>query len=195
MTKRKILIVDDHPILRKGLALLINQEPDLVVSAEAEHAQMAIESIEKNLPDMAIVDISLPGIDGIELIKELKLRHKDIPVLVVSMHDETLYAERSLRAGARGYIMKQEALDKVLVAIRKVLEGEIFVSERITTKMLEKFVSVEGVSQATSPYGPPQQPRTNRFQADRTGQQDPPDSGKASPEHKDSRVISGPYKG
>ena len=151
MTKRKILIVDDHPILRKGLALLINQEPDLIVSAEAEHAQMALESIEKDVPDMAIVDISLPGIDGIELIKELRLRHKDIPVLVVSMHDETLYAERSLRAGARGYIMKQEALDKVLVAVRKVLEGEIFVSEQITTKMLEKFVSVEGVSQATSP--------------------------------------------
>ncbi|MEN6616440.1 MAG: response regulator transcription factor [Syntrophorhabdus sp.] len=151
MTKRKILIVDDHPILRKGLALVINQELDLAVCAEAENAQQAIESIEKDIPDMAIVDISLPGIDGIELIKELRMRHKDIPVLVVSMHDETLYAERSLRAGARGYIMKQEALDKLLIAIRKVLDGEIFVSERITTKMLEKFVSVEGVNQATSP--------------------------------------------
>jgi DNA-binding NarL/FixJ family response regulator len=151
VTKRKILIVDDHPILRKGLTLLINQESDLVVCAEAEHAQMALESLEAVVPDMAIVDISLPGIDGIELIKELRLRHRDMPVLVVSMHDETLYAERSLRAGARGYIMKQEALEKVLVAIRKVLEGEIFVSERITTKMLEKFVSVEGVSQTASP--------------------------------------------
>lgn len=151
MTKRKILIVDDHPILRKGLALLINQEPDLLVCAEAENAQMALESLERVIPDMAIVDISLPGIDGIELIKELHLRHRDIPVLIVSMHDETLYAERSLRAGARGYVMKQEALEKVLVAIRKVLQGEIFVSERITTKMLEKFVSVEGVSQTASP--------------------------------------------
>lgn len=151
MTKRKVLIVDDHPILRKGLTLLINQEPDLFVCAEAENAQMALESLDNVVPDMAIVDISLPGIDGIELIKELRLRHKDMPVLVVSMHDEALYAERSLRAGARGYIMKQEALEKVLVAIRKVLEGEIFVSERITTKMLEKFVSVEGVSQAASP--------------------------------------------
>jgi len=151
VTKRKVLIVDDHPILRKGLTLLINQEPDLFVCAEAENAQMALESLDNVVPDMAIVDISLPGIDGIELIKELRLRHKDMPVLVVSMHDEALYAERSLRAGARGYIMKQEALEKVLVAIRKVLEGEIFVSERITTKMLEKFVSVEGVSQAASP--------------------------------------------
>jgi len=151
VTKRKVLIVDDHPILRKGLTLLINQEPDLFVCAEAENAQMALESLDNVVPDMAIVDISLPGIDGIELIKELRLRHKEMPVLVVSMHDEALYAERSLRAGARGYIMKQEALEKVLVAIRKVLEGEIFVSERITTKMLEKFVSVEGVSQAASP--------------------------------------------
>lgn len=151
MTKRKVLIVDDHPILRKGLTLLINQEPDLFVCAEAENAQKALESLDDVVPDMAIVDISLPGIDGIELIKELRLRHKEMPVLVVSMHDEALYAERSLRAGARGYIMKQEALEKVLVAIRKVLEGEIFVSERITTKMLEKFVSVEGVSQAASP--------------------------------------------
>jgi len=151
VTKRKVLIVDDHPILRKGLTLLINQEPDLFVCAEAENAQMALDSLDNVVPDMAIVDISLPGIDGIELIKELRLRHKDMPVLVVSMHDEALYAERSLRAGARGYIMKQEALEKVLVAIRKVLEGEIFVSERITTKMLEKFVSVEGVSQAASP--------------------------------------------
>lgn len=151
MTKRKILIVDDHPILRKGLTLLINQETDLVVCAEAENAQMALESLETVVPDMAIVDISLPGIDGIELIKELRLRQKDLPVLVVSMHDETLYAERSLRAGARGYIMKQEALEKVLVVIRKVLEGEIFVSDRITTKMLEKFVSVEGINQTASP--------------------------------------------
>lgn len=151
MSKRKVLIVDDHPILRKGLTLLINQEPDLIVCAEAEHAQMALDVIDNVSPDMAIVDISLPGIDGIELIKMLRLRHKDLPVLVVSMHDEALYAERSLRAGARGYIMKQEALEKVLVAIRKVLDGEIFVSERVTTKMLEKFVSTEGIRETTSP--------------------------------------------
>jgi len=151
VSKRKVLIVDDHPILRKGLTLLINQEPDLIVCAEAEHAQMALDVIDSVSPDMAIVDISLPGIDGIELIKMLRLRHKDLPVLVVSMHDEALYAERSLRAGARGYIMKQEALEKVLVAIRKVLDGEIFVSERVTTKMLEKFVSTEGIRETTSP--------------------------------------------
>jgi DNA-binding NarL/FixJ family response regulator len=92
-------------------------------------------------PDMLIVDISLPGIDGIELIKTVKLRNHDLPSLVVSMHDESLFAERALRAGARGYIMKQEALEKVLVGIRRVLDGEIFVSDAITTRMLEKFVS------------------------------------------------------
>lgn len=151
MSKRKILIVDDHPILRKGLTLLINQEPDLTVCAEAENAQMALDVIEHAMPDMAIVDISLPGIDGIELIKTMKLRHKEIPVLVVSMHDETLYAERSLRVGARGYIMKQEALEKVLVAIRKVLDGDIFVSERVATKMLEQLFSADGFKDATSP--------------------------------------------
>lgn len=151
MSKRKILIVDDHPILRKGLALLINQEPDLTVCAEAENAQMALDVVEHSMPDMAIVDISLPGIDGIELIKTMKLRHKEIPVLVVSMHDEILYAERSLRAGARGYIMKQEALEKVLVAIRKVLDGDIFVSERVATKMLEQLFSADGFKDAASP--------------------------------------------
>ncbi|MBA4391327.1 MAG: DNA-binding response regulator [Syntrophus sp. (in: bacteria)] len=144
MSKQKVLIVDDHPILRKGLAMLINQEPDLVVIAEADNAQKALEMIDKHKPDMLIVDISLPGIDGIELIKTVKLRYRNLPSLVVSMHDESLFAERALRAGARGYIMKQEALERVLVAIRRILAGEIFVSDRITTNMLEKLVSSDG---------------------------------------------------
>lgn len=146
MSKQKVLIVDDHPILRKGLAMLINQEPDLVVIAEADNAQKALEMIDKHKPDMLIVDISLPGIDGIELIKTVKLRYRNLPSLVVSMHDETLFAERALRAGARGYIMKQEALERVLVAIRRILAGEIFVSDKITTNMLEKLVSVDGTA-------------------------------------------------
>ena len=144
MSKQKVLIVDDHPILRKGLAMLINQEPDLVVIAEADNAQKALEMIDKHKPDMLIVDISLPGIDGIELIKTVKLRYRNLPSLVVSMHDESLFAERALRAGARGYIMKQEALERVLVAIRRILAGEIFVSDKITTNMLEKLVSIDG---------------------------------------------------
>ncbi len=138
--KKKILIVDDHPILRKGLSMLINQEADLAVRGEAEDARKAMEMIEAVKPDMVIVDISLPGVDGVELLKNIKLRHGDLPTLVVSMHDEALFAERALRAGARGYIMKQEAVDKLLVAIRHVLSGEIFVSNKIATKMLEKLV-------------------------------------------------------
>jgi len=150
--KKKVLIIDDHPILRKGLSMLINQEPDLVVVAEADNSQRALEMIDAHKPDMLIVDISLPGIDGIELIKTVKLNYRDIPSLVVSMHDESLFAERALRAGARGYIMKQEALEKVLVAIRRVLGGEIFVSDRITTSMLEKLVSSDDKA-ISSPIG------------------------------------------
>lgn len=152
LIRKKILIVDDHPILRKGLAMLINQENDLVVAGEADNAQKALEMIDTVKPDMLIVDISLPGIDGIELIKTVKLRNCDIPSLVVSMHDESLFAERALRAGARGYIMKQEALEKVLVGIHRVLAGEIFVSDTITTRMLEKFVS-GNAREANSPIG------------------------------------------
>jgi DNA-binding NarL/FixJ family response regulator len=138
--KKRIMIVDDHPILRKGLSMLIGQEPDLVVDGEAEDAQKAMELIETLSPDMVIVDISLPGIDGVELLKMIKLRHPDLPTLVVSMHDESLFAERALRAGARGYVMKQEAPDKVLSGIRRVLAGEIFVSNRITTRIVERLL-------------------------------------------------------
>jgi DNA-binding NarL/FixJ family response regulator len=138
--RKRIMIVDDHPILRKGLSMLIGQEPDLVVDGEAEDAQKAMELIETLSPDMVIVDISLPGIDGVELLKMIKLRHPDLPTLVVSMHDESLFAERALRAGARGYVMKQEAPDKVLSGIRRVLAGEIFVSNRITTRIVERLL-------------------------------------------------------
>lgn len=149
MGHKKILIVDDHPILRKGLAMVIDQEPDLVVAGEAEDVPGGLDMIEAVKPDVVIVDISLPGVDGIELIKTMKLKYRDLPALVVSMHDETLYAEQALRAGARGYIMKQEAVDKVLVAIRKVLKGEIFVSDRITTKMVETLISGDAKGAST----------------------------------------------
>lgn len=149
MGHKKILIVDDHPILRKGLAMVIDQEPDLIVAGEAEDVPGGLDMIEAVKPDVVIVDISLPGVDGIELIKTMKLKYRDLPALVVSMHDETLYAERALRAGARGYIMKQEAVDKVLVAIRKVLKGEIFVSDRITTKMVETLISGDAKGAST----------------------------------------------
>ena len=146
MVRKRILIVDDHPILRKGLAMVINLEPDLEVVGEAPDAQNVLELIATLTPDLVMVDLSLPGVDGIELIKSIKLAYRDLPALVVSMHDESLFAERALRAGARGYIMKQEAVENVLVAIRRVLQGGIFVSDRVTTKMLETLISSDGKS-------------------------------------------------
>ncbi|HNS14524.1 MAG TPA: response regulator transcription factor [Syntrophorhabdaceae bacterium] len=138
--RNKIFIVDDHPIVRKGLAQLINQEPDMVVCGEAENAQNALELLKKIRPDLAIVDISLQGIDGIELIKKIKDRDINLPILVVSMHDESLFAERALKVGAKGYIMKQEAIEKMMEAIRKVIKGEVYVSERVSATIVKKFI-------------------------------------------------------
>jgi len=149
---KKIVIVDDHPLLRKGLSTVINQTSDLAVVGEAEDAKTAMALIETARPDLVIVDISLPGIDGIELITTIKIHHADLPTLVVSMHDEFLFAERALSAGARGYIMKQEALEKILVAIHRILEGKIFVSENIATKIIEKLVDGDQ-DKNTSPIG------------------------------------------
>jgi DNA-binding NarL/FixJ family response regulator len=138
--KRRVLVVDDHPIVREGMALLINREPDLAVCADAEESNAALEAIDSLRPDLAIVDISLPGRDGLELLKMIRAKDPQMPVLILSMHGETTYAERALRAGANGYIMKQEATDKVLVAIRRILNREIYVSEEIANRMLRHFV-------------------------------------------------------
>jgi DNA-binding NarL/FixJ family response regulator len=138
--KHRIFIVDDHPIVRRGLIQLINQEADLVVCGEAEEARKALQLLKASKPDLVLVDISLQGVDGIELIKLIRVRYENLPVLVISMHDESLFAERALRAGARGYIMKQEAIEKMKEAIRRVLRGDLYVSQRIGTKMLEKFI-------------------------------------------------------
>lgn len=138
--KLRILIVDDHPIFRQGIAQLINREPDLVVCGEAETTRDALAAIERNPPDLAIVDVSLKGTNGIELMKSIKAQSPDVPVLVISMHDESLYAERALRAGARGYVMKEVAGDEVMTALRKVLQGEIYVSPTIGSQMIRKLV-------------------------------------------------------
>ena len=138
--KYRVLLVDDHPILRKGLAELINQEVDLMVCGEAEEAPKAFEAVGVLNPDVALVDISLKGGNGLELIKNLKARYPDLPLLVLSMHDETLYAERALRAGSLGYIMKEEAIEKVLTAIRHVIAGEIFLSDRMKGRLLNQLV-------------------------------------------------------
>jgi len=138
--KHKIFIVDDHPIVRKGLTQLINQENDLVVCGEAESANSALEVLKKLKPDLAIVDISLQGVDGIELIKTMKIRYSNLPVLVVSMHDESVFAERALRAGARGYIMKQEAIERMMEAIRRVLKGDLYISGRVSENIVKRFI-------------------------------------------------------
>ena len=142
--KVKVFVVDDHPIVRQGLAQLINQEADLVVCGQAESARSTLESLESCRPDIMIVDVSLEGPDGIELLKEIKARDTRIPVLILSMHDESLYAERALRAGASGYIMKQEATELVLTAIRRILAGEIYVSDRMARHFLQQYVSGSG---------------------------------------------------
>ncbi len=137
-------MVDDHPIIRQGLALLINREPDLVVCGEAEEATGAMHVLNSSRPDILIVDISLNGPDGLDLLKNIRTTRASLPVLILSMHDESIYAERALRAGANGYIMKAEATEKVLVAVRRILNGEIYVSERIANKMLKLYITGSG---------------------------------------------------
>lgn len=138
--KYKIMIVDDHPIMREGLAQLINQEKDLAICGQFEEATKAFEAVATLKPDIAIVDISLKGSSGIELLKNIKVHYPKLLVLVLSMHDESLYAERVLRAGASGYIMKQEATDRVLIALRRVLNGEIYLSEKMSAKLMHQLV-------------------------------------------------------
>jgi hypothetical protein len=136
---RRILIVDDHPMMRNGLAQLINNESGLKVVAEADTAGQAIDLAAKQKFDLALLDISLPDKSGLELIKDLRALQPELPILVVSMHDEMIYAERVLRAGGRGYIMKQAGGEKFLGAIRQVLAGQIFVSDKMSARILEIF--------------------------------------------------------
>ena len=145
----RVLIVDDHPIVRQGLRQLINQEPDLIVCGEATEPQQALATAEAVQPDVVIVDLTLKEGSGLDLIKTLQAQRPALPVLVVSMHDEALYAERSLRAGARGYVMKQEATETLLHALRRVLDGEIYVSGRMATRLVRSVV--QGRSSEDSP--------------------------------------------
>ncbi len=131
-----LIIVDDHPIVRKGMVMLINQEQDLNVVAEAEDYHQGIAAVKEHSPDLAVVDLTLKDIGGLELIKQLHTTHPDLPILVLSMHDESLYAQRVLRAGARGYVMKQVGADKLITAIRTVMRGDIYVSQDVATRLL-----------------------------------------------------------
>jgi DNA-binding NarL/FixJ family response regulator len=137
----RVLLVDDHPLVRERLAEVINREPDLTVSGEAEDRHEAIQAIHAKPPDLVIVDLKLKHSDGLELIKDIRARWPKIRMLVVSMHDESLYAERVIRAGALGYITKQEATRKILSAIRRVLTGSIYLNEKIASRIISRLTS------------------------------------------------------
>src|ERR1700680_2613691 len=139
--KGRVVIVDDHPLFRERLSELINHELDTEVCGEAENAQQAIDLIRNTAPDLAIVDITLKGSSGLELIKSIKALSIGVPVLVLSMHDESLYAERALHAGATGYITKHESADNVLLAIRRVLAGEVYLSGTMTSVLLKSLTT------------------------------------------------------
>jgi len=143
--KKRVLIVDDHPVFRHGIGTLIGSAEEFMICGEAASAPAALEAMRTLKPDVALLDISLPGTNGIELIKLMKAEQPKLPILILSMYDESLYALRALRAGAMGYIMKAEALNQVLAAIKKVLGGEIHVSDKFREQLIFKAVhSVEG---------------------------------------------------
>jgi DNA-binding NarL/FixJ family response regulator len=140
-TRTRVFLVDDHPLVREWLANLIDHQPDLTVCGQAESAEAALSSIGAARPNVAVVDLSLGGRSGLELIRDLKQSHPGVAVLVLSMHGEDLYAERAMRAGARGYIMKREATKKVIQAIRRIQQGKIYLSDRLTAALAEKLVT------------------------------------------------------
>ena len=139
MQTRNVLIVDDHPIVRQGLSQLINAEGDLEVCGDAASVEEARDLLESSEPDVVILDLSLPDSDGLELLKQIRRETRHLPVLVLSMHDESMYAERLLSAGANGYIMKQAAADQLLTALRRVLAGGVYVSEGLGAIMIERI--------------------------------------------------------
>ncbi|MCP3941323.1 MAG: response regulator transcription factor [Desulfobacteraceae bacterium] len=147
--KKKILLVEDHPIFRLGLTELINQEEDLSAFGKAKDVDQAIIEIQEMTPDLIIADISLQNSDGIDLVKHIRLHHRQIPVLVLSMHDEYLYAQRALTAGARGYIMKQEAMESVVTAIHHVLQGKIYLNEKVKEHILSTMASPQEARKKT----------------------------------------------
>lgn len=138
--RKRILLVDDHAVVRFGIAQLINRQSDMVVCGEAEDGSRAMAAIESLSPDLVIADITLKDSSGLELMRNLKAQYPRLPVLVVSVHDEAIYAEIAFRAGALGYLMKQEALEKTLIAIRRVLQGDVYVSDALAAKMLQQRI-------------------------------------------------------
>ena len=144
------MIADDHAVVRAGLARLLESEKDFIVCAQAQDGAQALELFIKTAPDAAIVDISMPGLNGLDLIKNIQKRKKGFPILVVSMYDESVYAQRVLRAGARGYLMKKESAEKIVQALRKILSGKIYLSDAMAEKILGQFSSLGGVDKNKS---------------------------------------------
>ena len=142
--KIKVIIVDDHPVVCQGLAQIVSQDENLHVCAEAEDAKTAFKAIKKHRPDIAIIDISLKDISGLELIKWVKGLDFKVAMLVISVHDESIYAERALKAGADGYLMKQESPDKIIQAIRQILKGEIYISDSIAKRLIRHLLKGHG---------------------------------------------------
>ena len=137
--RKKILVVDDHAVMREGLVAQINREPGLIVCGEAENVREAMTAVEKVAPDLVLADITLPGRNGLELIRDLRALRPELPVLVLSMHDASLFAERVLRAGGRGYISKQQSGGQLIQAIRQVLDGRIYLSDDVSTQLLDSL--------------------------------------------------------
>lgn len=148
--RQRVLLVDDHPVVCEGLAQRINEETDLVVCGQARDAHAALEAIEKFQPHIAVVDLALGEGSGIELIKDLKIRYPQLPTIVLSMHDEALYAERSLHAGAKGYVMKQQETDVLLQAIRQVLRGQVYLSEKVRDSIVNRIGGTVPENKVTS---------------------------------------------
>ena len=148
--ENKILVVDDHPLVRQGIAQFINQEKDMTVCGEASDGHEALSVIEDMDPDLVIVDIEMKGLSGMELVRNMKVHYPKVPVLMLSMYDESLYAERALRAGARGYLMKEEDPEKVVQAIRIVLNGDVYVSDKAANKILRLLSDSRATEQGTS---------------------------------------------
>ena len=136
---RKVVIVEDHTLMREGLSRLVTSQPDLVVCAEASDAAGGLQAVLDHKPDLALIDITLPGRNGLELIKDVLAQQPELPIMVLSMHDESLYAERALKAGARGYLMKDADRDTIVSAIRRVLGGGFFVSEKMSADIFAQF--------------------------------------------------------
>ena len=179
--------MDDHPLVRQALTQLIGQEADLVVCGEAETAPEALRLIGTLKPDVAIVDLTLKDGSGLELVKDLKLRQPGLPVLVLSMHDETLYGERVLRAGARGYVMKDQAADKVVAALRRVLAGEVYLSDKMALRVLDRFAGKP--ASAGSPVDLLSDRETRGLPTDRPRHRHAPDRGEAPPQRQDGRNL------